>query len=209
MSLFDYSALDKAPLQHDPFDFLVAPGFLPDEVLKRVNRDYPEIDTPANLDPAKLRYGPAFQELLNELESPRFAAEIGRKFGVGLDNAVSTITVRKYAEASDGNIHTDHWSKIITVLIYFNEDWQHDTGNLRMLRSPNDIEDYAAEVAPIGGSLLAFRRSAKSWHGHKRFVGERRMLQMNWVSGNPLARTVQRLDRFSTHLMKRLSRVAS
>ena len=79
--------------------------------------------------------------------------------------------MRKFCESSDGNIHTDHKSKVITVLVYFNTDWDEQAGQLRLLRSRTDIEDYAAEVPPAGGTLLAFRRTRNSWHGHKRFVG--------------------------------------
>ena len=48
MSLIDLNALREAPLQTDPFDFMVVPGFLNSEVLTQVNTDYPAIDTAAN-----------------------------------------------------------------------------------------------------------------------------------------------------------------
>ncbi len=209
MSYINIAALDAAPLKTDPFQYLVVPDFLSPEALAEINPDYPDISLPRNYALDEVTYGPAFERLLDEINDSDFAAHLGSKFNVSLDGASTTITVRKYCEASDGNIHTDHWSKIITVLIYFNEQWEHEAGQLRMLRSSSDIEDYADEVKPLGGTLLAFRRSANSYHGHKRFVGERRMLQMNWVSGNPIARTVQRLDRFSTHFMKRVLRLGS
>ena len=72
--------------------------------------------------------------------------------------------------------------KIITVLIYFNETWPHQGGRLRLVRSPDNIDDYAAEVAPEAGTLLAFRRNEKSYHGFLPCEAERRSLQMYWVS---------------------------
>ena len=92
--------------------------------------------------------------------------------------------------------------KIITVLVYFNADWSNEEGQLRMLRSDSDIEDYAAEVAPLGGTLLAFRRTDHSWHGHTQFVGERRMVQLNYLDQSALAVAAQRISRFGTHFMK-------
>ena len=78
----------------------------------------------------------------------------------------------------------DTKSKILTILIYMNtESWQDSGGRLRVLRSPDDLEDYAAEVPPEAGTLLAFRRSERSWHGHETYVGERRAIQLNWVTG--------------------------
>jgi hypothetical protein len=53
---------------------------------------------------------------------------------------------------------------------------------LRLLRGPDDIDDYVHEVAPLAGTMLAFRRSAHSFHGHRPHVGERRMVQLNWVT---------------------------
>jgi SM-20-related protein len=79
--------------------------------------------------------------------------------------------VRKFSAPSDGHIQPDHWSKIITLLVYLNPEWSQEGGRLRMLRCADNIENYTAEVAPLGGTVLAFRRSSRSWHGYKRFAG--------------------------------------
>ena len=208
MALLNLAAFDNTPLQRDPFDFLIAEGVMSDETLDEVNRDYPAIDIPANLKPEDLEYGPSFKQLLDEVDSEEFQAAVESKFGVDLANTTKTITVRRYSEKSDGNIHTDHPSKVMTVLIYFTKEWTQEGGRLRMLRSKTDIEDYVAEAAPVGGTLLAFRRSNKSYHGYKRFKGERRMLQVNWVKSSRLAWYAQQLSRFGTHTGKRLLRVA-
>jgi SM-20-related protein len=208
MALLNLAAFENTPLQRDPFDFLIAQGIMSPETLAQVNKDYPAIDIPANFKPETLHYGPSFQQLLNELDSPEFQAAVERKFGVSLAHTEKTITVRKYSEMSDGNIHTDHWSKVITVLVYFNPEWTQEGGKLRLLRSKTDIEDYAAEATPLGGTLLAFRRSHNSFHGYKRFEGERRMVQVNWVRSGRIAWYAQQLARFGTHTGKRLLRLA-
>lgn len=207
MTVLDLSAIDAAPLQTDPFDFLVVPGCIGPDDLAAVNRDYPDIDRPGNLNPEDTRYGPLFQSFLEELEGEEFARHLGRKFGVDLTGCGTTVTVRKYCEQSDGNIHTDHPSKIITVLVYFNEGWANPEGQLRMLRSSSDIEDYAAEVPPLGGTLLAFRRTDHSYHGHKAFVGERRMVQMNYLKSGRLSQWKQQIDRLGTRTMKKAMRL--
>jgi len=207
MSLLNLKAFIDTPLQRDPFDFLIAEGLLSTENLEKVNRDYPAIDIPANFKPKDLDYGPAFQQLLDEIDGPEFQTAVEQKFGVPLHNTVKTVTVRKYSEMSDGNIHTDHPSKVVTVLLYFNDEWHQDGGRLRLLRSKNDIEDYAAEATPIGGTLTAFRRNNRSFHGYKRYEGERRMVQVNWVRGGRLAWYTQQLARIGTHTGKRLLRL--
>lgn len=202
MSLIKLDALRAAQLHTDPYDYLVVPGFLDADALARVNRDYPAIDTAANHSLENLTYGPAFEALMEELRGPALATVMGEKFDLELASLPTTVTVRKFCERTDGNIHTDHKSKIITVLVYFNDKWEHADGQLRLLRSKDDINDYAAQVAPDGGTLLAFRRTDHSWHGHTRYVGERRMVQINYLDQSPLAIAAQRISRFGTHFMK-------
>ena len=204
MNALDFDALEVTPLQRDPFDYLVVPDFIRPEAREAVERDFPPIQGPANHRLEELSPGPAFRAFLKELQGPEMAQRIAAKFGVDLEGKSTTITVRRYAQASDGNIHTDSWTKIITILVYFNREWKHETGALRLLRSSSDIEDYAAEVPPLSGTLLGFRRSENSFHGHKRFEGERLMLQMSWVQETRRAALALRVKRLTTRLMKAL-----
>ena len=201
MSILDFEALEQAPLQKDPCDFVVVPHFVRREALAEVNRDYPEIDAPGNFPPEELRYGTTFAALMEELQSPLMRERFAAKFGVDLNEHPLQITVRKYSEASDGNVHNDSKMKVVTVLIYFNEEWKEAGGRLRLVRTPNNINDYAAEVSPEGGTLLAFRRNEHSYHGFVPCVGERRSLQMYWVSPKRAARGEKKLT-----LKRRLKR---
>ncbi len=56
-----------------------------------------------------------------------------------------------------------------------------------MLRAPNDLDDFAVEIPPHGGTLASFLRSDNSWHGHEPFKGERRYIMFNWMT-SPAAR---------------------
>jgi hypothetical protein len=202
MSLINLDALRTAQLQTDPYDFLVVPDFIDAGSLAQVNGDYPAIETAANHALENLTYGPAFEQLMAEIQGHAFATALGDQFDMDLASLPTTVTARKFCERTDGNIHTDHKSKVITVLFYFNEQWEHEEGQLRLLRNKDDIENYAAQVAPLGGTLLAFRRTDHSWHGHTQYVGERRMVQMNYLDQSPFAVAAQRISRFGTHFMK-------
>lgn len=202
MSLININALRATPLHTDPYDYLVVPELFSADTLQRVNRDYPAIDTAANHSLDNLTYGAAFEALMEELRGPALATVLGEKFDMELASLPTTVTVRKFCERTDGNIHTDHKSKVITVLVYFNEKWDHPDGQLRLLRSKDDIENYTTQVPPLGGSMIAFRRTDHSWHGHTRFVGERRMVQINYLDQSPFAVATQRISRFGTHFMK-------
>ncbi len=203
--LFDWAAFDAAPLVRDPFDFLIVPGFIRPAALEALNRDFPRIDGPGNASPAGLQYGPAFAALLDELQGGALRTRFATKFGIALEGAEATIAVRRHCEATDGNIHTDHRAKLITVLFYFNEEWPHPGGRLRMLRSASNIEDYAAEVMPAGGAMLAFRRTDNSFHGHKPFVGERRILQLSYARPSTLVDYQRRIGRLTKPIRRLLN----
>jgi hypothetical protein len=110
-------------------------------------------------------------------------AAFEEKFQLDLHDRPTMITVRGRCGTRDGNIHTDATNKIITALIYMNPQWEEAGGRLRLLRSAHDLDDVLVEVPPLEGTLVAFRRSDNSFHGHKPFIGPRRVIQLNWVTG--------------------------
>lgn len=198
----DYAALDATALSRDPYDFLVVPSFVLPHRLAEVVRDYPEVPGPGSHPPSELTLGPVFSALMEELDGPRFRAAIEDKFDIDLAGRPTMYTVRGYCRATDGKIHTDSKTKIITVLLYLNELWDADGGRLRILRSGDSLENPVAEVPPHGGTLLVFRRAENSWHGHEPFEGRRRAVQMNWVTDDDVVAHEQRRHRISTAVKK-------
>jgi hypothetical protein len=202
MNYCDFAALERTPLERDPFDFIVVPDFLKSELFVSVLADYPKVPGPGSHPPAELSIRGHFRALIDELRGPQFQWAIERKFGVDLTGRPTMYTVRGYVREKDGSIHTDSKTKIITVLLYMNERWQDDAGRLRLLRGPDDLDDYVAEVPPYGGTLLAFRRADNSWHGHKPFSGPRRAIQLNWVTSQEVVDNEQRRHGLSTKLKR-------
>lgn len=188
----DYAALAGAVRQTDPYDHVIVPGFVRRGALAGIHDAYPEIRDPGSFPYGSLEYGPAFAALIAELQGPEMRAAIETVFDIDLTGRPTTVTVRGQCQQKDGRIHPDSTEKIITVLIYMNPAWEQSGGRLRILRGPDDLEDYAAEVPPDEGTLLAFRRSDTSWHGHRPFVGQRRVLQLNWVTDDRFARRERR-----------------
>src|ERR1700761_4206188 len=187
MSLLDLDALAAAPLMTDPFDYLLVKDFVRAGAADAIGADYPAIDKPGSFALDDVTVKGAFAALIEALDGPAFRALIERKFGLALGDLPTTFTVRGMCGPADGNIHTDSKTKIITVLLYLNPDWAPDGGRLRLLRNGEDLEAVAVETPPDFGSLLVFRRSDRSWHGHKPFTGQRRVVQMNWVTSERVA----------------------
>jgi SM-20-related protein len=182
MSFLNLEKFRATPLTRDPFDFIIVPGLLRQETRDTLNTDFPDIAKPGSYPVSEVQCGPRFEALLEEIQGPAFKAAVEEKFGVDLTGRPTMVTVRGRCQQKDGRIHTDTETKIITVLIYMNQGWESETGRLRLLRSADDLNDMIAEVPPEWGTLLAFRRSENSYHGHKPFVGERRAIQLNWVT---------------------------
>jgi hypothetical protein len=172
------------PLVRQPFEHLIVPQFIGPQPLAEINADYPKISTSGSFPVDQLAFGPAFRNFLEELNGDDFRKAFEEKFGIELTGRPTITTVRGRCGPGDGKIHTDSATKIITVLIYMNESWDQPGGRLRLLRSSNDLTDIIIEVPPIAGTLLAFKRSNNSWHGHEPFVGERRVIQFNWLTSH-------------------------
>jgi hypothetical protein len=130
----------------------------------------------------------AFGALLRALRAPCLTAAFGARFGMALDTDSLMITLRARTRPVDGRIHTESETKRLTALIYLNEDWEEPGGRLRLLRGPDDIEDMIDEVPPFAGTLIAFRRCSRSWHGHKPFTGVRQAIMLNWMVDAATAR---------------------
>lgn len=187
----DLAAFRATPLIRHPFEYLIVPDFVRPEARTAINNDYPQVQQPGSFPAADLSYGPAFANLLTTLNGDAFRSAFEDKFAIPLRGRATMVTVRGQSGVRDGNIHTDSLNKIITVLIYMNSQWQGTGGCLRLLRSADDIEDVITEIPPLDGTLVAFRRSNNSYHGHKPFIGPRRVIQLNWVAS-------QRVKMFET-----------
>ena len=190
--ILDLAALDATELHTDPYEYVVVPNFIKADALIKIQADYPQLDKPGSIPLPQLTYGPAFADSIEALNGPGFEKSISNKFSVDLSGRPTMFTVRARCRASDGKIHNDSVTKIITVLIYMNDlAWPSEGGRLRLLRGGSDLQDYAAEVPPIGGTLIAFKRSDNSWHGHESYEGPRRAIQMNWVTSKSVVRREQ------------------
>lgn len=211
MSILDLQTFRETALINDPFEHFVVEQCLNKAHLARLREDFPKITRGGSFPPTALQFGPTFEDLLNELRGEEVRQIFEQKFQIDLTNRPTTLTVRGQTRKKDGRIHTDSKSKLITVLLYLNPAWNAQGGRLRLLRSPDNIEDVISEIVPCEGTLVAFRCRDNAWHGHKQFAGERRSLQLNWVTNDAAAKGSGRRHQLSAFLksMNPMKRVAS
>lgn len=200
-------AFAATPLVREPFEHLVVKDFVQREALDGARRDFPAVPSAGSHPPAGLKIEGAFKRLIDDIHSDHFRQAIEQKFNIDLSGRPLMYTVRGHCRARDGQIHTDTKTKIITVLLYLNDDhWNSATGRLRLLRDGQNLENYFDEVEPAGGTLLVFKRSDNSWHGHHSYEGPRRALQFNWVTDQSVVDREQNRHGVSAFFKKLLGR---
>lgn len=208
MRFIDSSALKACanPPTRVPFSFLVASAQLPESARAELREDFPHYPNAGFFPHERADCGPSVNALVEELTSPSVADAIGTLLGISALGAYpSLVTICRSLNLRHGTIHTDSRSKIATALLYLNDDWpQTSAGCLRFLARENSIEDLVApEVRPVYGNLVAFARADNSYHGHLPFEGERRVIQVAWLTSEEEKLRKTKRGKFS-RLFKRL-----
>lgn len=203
MTALNWERLGAATLRNDPFDHIHVLGALEPAAAASIPAEFPDLRTPGSYSLQDAPPGPVLREVISELESDRFRALMAGCFGVDLGHRGTTVTLRGVSGARDGAIHTDSKSKILSLLLYLNEGWRSAEGQLRLLRDGRDIKAIGVEIPAVMGSLVVFRRSDHSWHGHTPFFGQRRVLQFNYVTSERSTLVSEARHRLSALMKKR------
>jgi hypothetical protein len=200
--ILDIEKLRSTALKTHPFEYVLVSNFIRPEWEDRLIAAFPDIEKGGSFLLPTVKFGADFSRLIDAMNGPAFRRAVEEKFSLSLDGRPTMFTVRGRCRRADGKIHTDTESKIITVLLYMNPRWTDQGGRLRLLNSAT-IDDVAAEIPPAVGTLLIFRRSDHSFHGHLPFEGERKVIQMNWVTEQRFVDREAKRHRWSA-LLKRL-----
>ncbi|HEV8032196.1 MAG TPA: 2OG-Fe(II) oxygenase [Stellaceae bacterium] len=198
--ILDLDRLRASPLDRNPFDFVIVDNFVRAEYLPALVADFPPLAGHGSFPLVPEMRGGAFGRLADELEAEPLRRVIEEKFAIDLGARPTMITLRGRSDGKDGRIHTDSATKIITLLLYMNPVWEASAGRLRLLRRADHLDDCAAEIPPLAGMMVAFRRSETSFHGHFPHVGERRSVQLNWVTDENVVRRELGRHRWSARL---------
>ena len=185
--MIKFDVIREAPVAHQPFSYFMATDVISPPDLDRIKSDFPAIASTGVFPLESLKYGQNFEHLIDEIRSKEIRELLEKKLDVSLKDKPLMITVRGHCHPRDGSIHTDSKDKIVTCLLYLNhKNWESATGRLRFLRNGTDIDDALAEAPPVGGTLVAFKRTECSWHGHTPYDGPRRYIMFNWIASPAL-----------------------
>ena len=181
MQLLDKNQLNLAKVDNNFFPYFHVENALSHFLNSSdLVKDFPDIDSGGSFPSDNLKEGD-IKKLVEELEGDEFKAILEDKFGVDLRDAEVITTLRGFSRFKDGKIHTDSQSKIVTVLLYLNKNWDNEIGNLRLLKKNNDLENYIQEISSEYGNLVAFKVTDNCWHGFMPFEGKRLSIQLNYI----------------------------
>lgn len=186
-ALLDPTRLDRPDtlVRHEPFRFMVAHGQLPERARHDLDRDFPRYSGAGFFPYKEGECGESVRALVGAVTSPAFASAVGAKLGIDdLGQYPTLVTICRYLNKRHGTIHTDSKSKVATALLYLNPSWPDTSdGCLRFLAKIDDIDAAVApEVKPLYGEFVIFQRADNSFHGHLPYEGERRVIQVAWVT---------------------------
>ena len=181
MQLLDKNQLNLAKVDNNFFPYFHVENALSNFLdSSDLVKDFPDIDSGGSFPSDNLKEGD-IKKLVEELEGDEFKAILENKLGVNLKDAEVITTLRGFSRFKDGKIHTDSQSKIVTVLLYLNKNWDNEIGNLRLLKKNNDLDNYIQEISSEYGNLVAFKVTDNCWHGFIPFEGKRLSIQLNYI----------------------------
>jgi SM-20-related protein len=160
MDVVDLDALRSAPVSADPFAHILLPRFVKAEALPQVFAALPPMKGRGSFPIEAVRLGPPAKAVIAGLQSEAFREIVEEKFNLDLAGAPNMVTLRGNSGTQDGQIHTDSRAKRVTILLYLNpagaESWAKQQGCLRLLRGPDNLENYAAGmgIRPLPGSAM-------------------------------------------------------
>jgi 2OG-Fe(II) oxygenase superfamily len=169
----------------EPFRFLLAIGQLPGDAVAELREDFPKYSSAGFFPYEEKDCGPSINHLIAELTDPAVASSVGAKLGIdNLGQYPTLVTLCRSLNKRHGTIHTDSKSKVATALLYLNESWPETSdGCFRFLKRIDAIDDLAApEIKPLYGNFVVFKRADNSFHGHLPYEGERRVIQVAWLT---------------------------
>jgi len=205
--LIDASRLDAAhcEVRTEPFAFLVARDQLPLAAADVLERDFPRYPSAGFFPYQSEDCGPSIVACVEALTAPAFAHALGERLGIpNLQELPTLVTICRLLNKRHGTIHTDSRSKVATALLYFEPTWTNGSaGSLRFLSRIDSIDAMVApEIPPVYGTIAAFRRADNSFHGHLPFEGERRVIQVAWLTSLEEMERKAKRGRFSRLLKK-------
>lgn len=115
---------------------------------------------------------PSWRRLADDLLSVDYREAMSRLTGMDLSELPLEINVFHYGSSAWLGPHVDLADKLVTHVLYFNDEWDEcDGGCLTILRSSN-MNDAERVILPLIGNSAVLVRAENSWHAVSRVRDE-------------------------------------
>ena len=197
--MINIDLINNTPLKTQPFPYFSIEQSMLAEKLTDLIQDFPTITRGGSFNKEDLDLSANYEALHNALDSQDFRQALSEKFDVDVTDSPLMLTYRGFSRTKDGRVHTDSKTKLLTILIYFNDGWSAETGKLRILNS-DDMNDIAEEVNPTAGCMIAFKVTDNCWHGYPSFEGTRNAIQVNFLASEAASKKHKFFHKLSAKL---------
>jgi len=197
--MINIDLINTTPLKMEPFPYFTIEQSMLDKELMGLVKNFPIINSGGSFNKEDLELSEHYHSLHDSLDSEPFRQALSEKFKVNVITSPIMLTYRGFSRTKDGRVHTDSKTKLLTILIYFNDGWAIESGKLRILNS-DDINDIAEEVNPTAGSMVAFKVTDNCWHGYPSFEGTRNAIQVNFLANEAASKKHKFFHKISAKL---------
>ncbi|MFC6633604.1 2OG-Fe(II) oxygenase [Microbulbifer taiwanensis] len=181
--MLQLNQLRSTAVNTEPYPYFYLARSVGSEHIQSLITDFPTLEKGGSFNIDDLEMSENFRHFVEQFDSDEFRRIIGEKFSVDVMDKPMMATLRGFSRAKDGRIHTDSRTKLVTILVYLNEGWEAQAGRLRILRGGSDMDDFAEELSPGPGAMVAFKVTDNCWHGYPSFEGRRQSIQINFLTG--------------------------
>ncbi|MBE9103682.1 2OG-Fe(II) oxygenase [Nostoc cf. edaphicum LEGE 07299] len=105
-----------------------------------------------------------WRQLIEELWTDSYRAAIAEMSGLELKDCAMGIGFRRYNFGHLHRPHTDEPNKVLTHLLFFNQQWSVDWGGCLRILKDSQPESAFQDILPVSDSSVAIARSDNSWH---------------------------------------------
>lgn len=105
-----------------------------------------------------------WRQLIEGLWTTSYRAAIAEMSGLNLKDCVMDIGFRRYHSGHLHFPHTDEPNKVLTHLLFFNQQWSRDWGGCLRILKNSEPESVFQDILPLSHSSVVIVRSEKSWH---------------------------------------------
>ncbi|MER3589122.1 MAG: proline hydroxylase, partial [Mastigocladus sp. ERB_26_1] len=105
-----------------------------------------------------------WRQLIEELWTNSYRTAMAKMSGLELKDCVMDIGFRRYNLGQLHYPHTDEPNKVLTHLLFFNQQWSVDWGGCLRILKDSQPESVFQDILPLSDSSVVIVRSDNSWH---------------------------------------------